>query len=53
MMDDFEDRMDDYFEYKIVSGELDDEEKDRKRKTRIEIPQQMNIILNTNKYTCR
>ena len=30
MMDDFEDRMDDYFEYKIVSGELDDEEKDRK-----------------------
>ena len=31
MMDDFEDRMDDYFEYKIVSGELDDEEKDRKK----------------------
>ncbi|MBP3552396.1 MAG: hypothetical protein J6K05_04390 [Bacteroidaceae bacterium] len=31
MMDDFEDRMDDYFEYKIVSGDLDDEEKDRKK----------------------
>ena len=31
MMDDFEDIMDDYFEYKIVSGELDDEEKDRKK----------------------
>ena len=31
MMDDSEDRMDDYFEYKIVSGELDDEEKDRKK----------------------
>lgn len=31
MIDDFEDRMDDYFEYKIVSGDLDDEEKDRKK----------------------
>ena len=47
-MDDFEDRMDDYFEYKIVSGELDDEEKDRKKEDKDRIPQRKNTILNTN-----